>query len=128
MKSAGGDRRHAEGRRAETTAREHLIAHGLALVAANVRYRGGELDLVMRDGGQLVFVEVRYRRSDAFGGAAASVDAGKQRRLVLAAQLFLQQHPRHAALPCRFDVVTVQGPGPVPELHWIRNAFCGDGG
>lgn len=123
MNRAGGTRRQQDGARAEAAARDHLIAHGLQPVAANVRFRGGEIDLVMRDGEQLVFVEVRYRRSDAFGGAIASVDAHKQRRLQLAASLFLQQQPRWAALPCRFDVVTASAAGQALQLHWIRDAF-----
>lgn len=117
------DPRHAAGRAIEQAAAELLQAHGLRPVAANVRYRGGELDLVMRDHDQLVFVEVRYRRSSAFGGAAASVDARKQRKLVLAAGLFLQRHPRLAALPCRFDVVLASGDAGAPQLEWIRHAF-----
>ena len=101
---------------------------GLHPVAANVRFRGGELDLVMRDDGVLAFVEVRYRRSDAYGGGAASVDARKQRKLLLAAQLFLQQHPALATLPCRFDVIEASGAPDAPQLHWIRNAFTADSG
>lgn len=90
-------------------------------MAGNANYRGGELDLVMRDGPMLVFVEVRYRRDARFGGGAASVDFRKRRKLVLAAQLFLAAHPALAALPCRFDVVEASGEPPL--LHWIRDAF-----
>lgn len=117
------DRRHEDGRRVEDAARAHLQRAGLEFIAANVRCRGGELDLVMRDGGQLAFVEVRYRRHQGYGGGAASVDVRKQRRLVLAAEVFLQRHRQYAALPCRFDVVEASGDAATPELHWIRNAF-----
>lgn len=117
------DTRHADGRRAEEAARAYLIAQGLTTVAANVRFNGGELDLVMREGEVLAFIEVRYRRSAAFGGGAASVDARKQRRMALAAQLFLQRNPRLAALPCRFDVVEAEGDAHAPRLRWIRDAF-----
>lgn len=78
----------------------------------------------MRDGDTLAFIEVRYRRDSQFGGGAASIDARKRRRLVLAAQLFLAAHPRFAAMPCRFDVVEAQGDP--PQLHWIRDAFRTD--
>jgi putative endonuclease len=72
----------------------------------------------MRDGGTLVFVEVRYRRSDRFGTAAETVDRRKQQRLTAAASHYLQTHP--TLLPCRFDVVAVSGED---RIHWIKNAF-----
>ncbi len=111
----------------EAAARAHLQQAGLRWLASNVRYRGGELDLVMREpgsNGSLVFIEVRYRRSTAFGGGAASVDVGKRRRLLQAAQLYLAQHHQFAELPCRFDVV--EASGEPPRLHWIRDAFRAD--
>ena len=89
------------------------------------------LDLVMldssgREGDTLVFVEVRYRQSAAFGGGAASVDAGKRRKLVHAAQLVLMDHPRYAQLPCRFDVVEAEGDPQAPRITWLRDAFRAD--
>lgn len=116
--------RQQRGAGVEAAARALLEQAGLRLVVGNANYRGGELDLVMRDGQSLVFVEVRYRRDDRFGGGAASVDWRKRRKLVLAAQLFLGAHPALAALPCRFDVVDASGEPPV--LHWIRDAFRAD--
>ncbi|HTA65435.1 MAG TPA: YraN family protein, partial [Xanthomonadaceae bacterium] len=101
----------------------HLEAAGLRLIAANQRYRVGEIDLVMRDGEVVVFVEVRYRRSAGFGGSALSVDAHKQRKLVLAAQCFLAEHADLARRACRFDVVAVEGLANAPRVDWIRNAF-----
>lgn len=100
-----------------------LVAHGLERIDANVRYRDGELDLVMRDGDTLVFVEVRYRASEDFGGAAASVTPAKQRRLVRAATRYLAAHPACARLPCRFDVVCATGNPGSPEMQWLRAAF-----
>ncbi len=105
----------------ETAALAHLEQAGLHLLARNVRYKGGELDLVMRDGNTTVFVEVRYRATAQFGGGAASVDLRKRRKLVLAAQLYLQGHPALARQPCRFDVVDASGE-PV-RLNWLRGAF-----
>ncbi len=110
----------------EQAACAHLLQHGLALLARNVRFRGGELDLVMRDGASVVFVEVRYRRSSGFGGGAASIDAGKRRRLIHAAQLHLATQPALATMPCRFDVVEASGDPAAPTLHWIRDAFRAD--
>lgn len=123
--------RQARGRQAEDAARAYLLRAGLREVAANANYRGGELDLVMldpgpRDGGCLVFVEVRYRRSPAFGGGAASVDSTKRRKLVLAAQSFLAEHREHSCMACRFDVVEAQGDPASPRLIWIRDAFRAD--
>ncbi|MGE0313861.1 MAG: YraN family protein [Lautropia sp.] len=113
-------RRAIDGATAEARARAHLQAQGLCFVAANVRYRLGELDLVMRDVDTLVFVEVRSRASMRFGGAAASVDHRKQAKLRRAATLYLQQHYGARAWPaCRFDVVAFEAGAPT----WIRGAF-----
>ncbi len=123
--------RQLRGARAEQAAAALLARAGLTQIAANARFRGGELDLVMLDGtpskGTLVFVEVRYRSGAAHGGGAASVDAGKQRRLIHAAQAFLAMHPQWQRLPCRFDVVDADGDPQAPRLNWIRDAFRLDG-
>lgn len=105
----------------EAAAEQHLQQAGLQPRARNVRYRGGELDLVMDDAGTVVFVEVRYRARQDFGGGAASVDVRKCRRLAHAALLYLQDHPALADAPCRFDVV--EASGDPPQLHWLRDAF-----
>jgi putative endonuclease len=118
--------RRGDGARIEALARDMLQRHGLAPIAANANYRGGELDLVMRDGDTLVFIEVRYRKSAAFGGGAASVDARKRRKLVLAAELFLAAHRDLARLPCRFDVVAAHGDVDAPDFDWLRDAFRAD--
>lgn len=107
----------------EAAARAHLEAAGLRAVAANAAFRFGELDLVMRDGDTLVFVEVRYRRAQGFGGGAASVDARKQHKIARAAQGFLLAHPQWRDAPCRFDVVEADGADDAPVLHWLRDAF-----
>ncbi|PJK01263.1 YraN family protein [Lysobacteraceae bacterium NML91-0213] len=116
--------RRRRGDAVEQLARDLLHSQGLQDVARNAGYRVGELDLVMRDGATLVFVEVRYRRSAGYGGGADSIDARKRLRLVRAAQVFLSRHPRWATAPCRFDVV--EGSGEPPRLHWIRDAFRAD--
>lgn len=125
---AGLDRR-ARGFAVEAAARDHLLAAGLRPLAGNVSFRSGELDLVMQDrdalGELLVFVEVRYRADHAFGGGAESVDAGKRRKLVRAASLFLHRNGLHD-MACRFDVVEADGDPDQPRLHWIRDAFRAD--
>lgn len=117
--------RRSLGQAAEGWALTHLEEHGLRLLERNWRCRLGELDLVMLDGDTLVFVEVRYRRHAAWGGAEASVDARKRGRLAAAAQVFLQQQPRWAQRPCRFDVVAIAPaePSTAARLNWIRSAF-----
>lgn len=122
--------RKTRGNLAESAARDALLRAGLREVASNANYRGGELDLVMLDRGRggdtLVFVEVRYRSSAAFGGGAASVDVGKRRKLVHAAQSFLGQHRQYSNLPCRFDVVEADGDPQAPRINWLRDAFRAD--
>lgn len=115
----------ARGSAAEDAALRYLETQGCALIERNYRCRLGELDLVMRDGESLVFVEVRARASEAFGGAAASIGFGKRRRLAAAARHFLMTHPRAAALPARFDVVVIAGRNGDDRPHWIRAAFDG---
>lgn len=111
------------GRAAEDAALRFLEARGFALLRRNYRCRLGEIDLVMRDGPSLVFVEVRARDSDAYGGAAASVGPAKQRRLAAAARHFLMTHPREAQRPARFDVVAISGCDGENPPRWIRAAF-----
>ncbi len=122
--------RRRDGAAVERAAAAHLQAAGLRPLAANVGFRGGELDLVMLDARAaprvVVFVEVRHRRSAAFGGGAASIDAGKRRKLVFAAQQFLLRHASLRDLPCRFDVVDASGPAEAPALRWIEDAFRAD--
>ena len=123
--------RRARGALVEAAARARLEAAGLRTLGANVGYRGGELDLVMLERGEhgetLVFVEVRYRAGQAYGGGFASVDWNKRRRLVRAAQLYLGSHARLAQLPCRFDVVEASGDPAGPKLEWLKDAFRLDG-
>ena len=128
MGGAGIDRRQL-GQDAEDAALAHLQAQGLQLLARNARYPFGEVDLILRDGGTVVFAEVRFRRGALFGGAAASVDVAKRRKLVRASQAWLKAHRELAHAPCRFDVVAVT-PGNARDcvLHcdWIRAAFTLD--
>ena len=106
------------GQEAEEHAFEYLRRHGLTEVARNYRCRFGEIDLIMRDGQTLVFVEVRMRASSAFGGAQASIDARKQRKLLSAARHYIGSTGR---IPdCRFDAVLLNGD---TRIEWIRNAF-----
>lgn len=108
-----------QGQRAESRARAFLEQSGLTLLDENWQARCGELDLVMRDGETIVFIEVRYRSSPAWADGAATVDQRKQARLIRTAQLWLQRHG-NPDRPCRFDVVSL-GRQATPD--WIINAF-----
>lgn len=111
------------GRLSERRSALWLEDQGLRVLARNLQCRAGEIDLVARDGDVLVFVEVRYRGSNSHGGAAASVNRGKQRRLLRAAHYFLpgltRRHFGGRTPACRFDVICMQDDG----LQWIRHAF-----
>ena len=110
------------GAQAENLAAQFLRHHGLKLLQQNYRCRFGEIDLILQDGDVLVFAEVRLRKRGDFGGAAASINAAKQAKLVRAAQHYL------AALahtpPCRFDAVLLQATDG-NNIEWIRDAFGG---
>lgn len=123
----------SRGDAAESVARAYLVRAGLKVIEANFRTPGrggGEIDLVMRaPDGTLVFVEVRQRSGSSHGGAAASIGAVKQRRIIFAARHYLM---RFATLPpCRFDVVLVQGAlmdeaaheGAQARIEWLQAAF-----
>lgn len=107
----------------EAAALRLLLAHGLTLLARNLACRAGEIDLAMRDGNTLVFVEVRARANRRFGGAAASIGREKQARLARAAALWLpelaRRHWRGVAPPARFDAVVFDDGEPA----WLRGAF-----
>jgi putative endonuclease len=107
------------GRHAEDQAALYLQQQGLKVVARNYRCRFGEIDLIARDGKTLVFVEVRMRASDQFGGAAASITAGKRHKLLRAARHYLAGATRLPA--CRFDALLVNGTD--NSMEWLKNAF-----
>ena len=109
------------GKRAEEQAARFLEKRGFIVLARNFHCRGGEIDLVCRDGKALVFVEVRLRRNVSFGGAGASITPSKQRRIILAAQHYLLAHDR-ADSDCRFDCVLLDG----KNIEWMRDAFSAD--
>lgn len=112
--------RRAQGKQMEKLACDYLCQAGLVWVASNVLYRQGELDLIMLEGSTYVFVEVRYRKSDAYGGAAATITWRKQQKVKWAAIYWLaSQDQCLATAECRFDVVTITG----LRIEWIKNAF-----
>ena len=120
----------------EQQACEFLQAKGLRLIAKNWQQpKMGELDLVMVETGSawstLVFIEVRQRKYSAYGDAAISITASKQRKVIKTAQSFLQQHPEYADYDCRFDVIAYNTAGSTLlkddasdiQPEWIKGAF-----
>jgi ribonuclease HII len=106
-RGGGAMTRIETGRKAEELAAAYLQAKGLTVIEKNFRAKVGEIDIVAKDGDEVVFVEVRARGSREYGGAAASVDGPKRRKLIRAAALWLQARNWDGA--CRFDVVAVDG-------------------
>lgn len=111
----------ARGAAIERLAASWLAERGLVPVASNQHAKGGELDLVMRDGEILVFVEVRHRTDPRHGHPLETITPLKQRRLVKAARFYLQRN--RLSCPCRFDVLAVTGQAPELEFEWVVNAF-----
>jgi|SRR4051812_37197043 putative endonuclease len=105
------------GQSGEDDALAYLQQQGLTLVERNFLCKGGEIDLVMQDRDVLVFIEVRKRADKQHGGAAASITPAKQRRLIVAAQRYLQRYKMPP--PCRFDVIAIDA----DEFVWLRNAI-----
>jgi putative endonuclease len=113
---------HVVGRAGEEAAVRYLNQQGYRILERNYRCRFGEIDLIARDGKTLAFIEVKTRRSQKFGPAAAAVTLEKQRHLIRTAQIYLSQTGQAHAL-CRFDVVTVDIAEQRPRIELIRDAF-----
>lgn len=109
---------------AEQHACDYLVAQGLKWVMSNYSCRLGEIDLIMRDKDYLVFVEVRARVSNAFGGALASVTYNKRQKLIKTASLYLSVNKLNDKQPIRFDILSMEGAP--PSISWVKNAFGAD--
>lgn len=121
---------HLFGNALESEANRFLRSQGLKLLGRNYRSRYGEIDLIMVDAGTLVFIEVRYRRSQKFGGAIDSVTTAKQKKIRHTAAHYLQTHPQLQYSNCRFDVIGLSQRTSLADdnadlqFDWIKNAFC----
>ena len=116
----------ATGRRFEALAADYLKVRGCRIAGQNFRCKAGEIDLIVTDAeSKLIFVEVRFRSSNRFGGASASVTAPKQRRLRNAAKYYLLTHSEFKTHFCRFDVVALSTNRQTNEIdvNWIKAAF-----
>ncbi len=108
-----------QGDSAEHDALEFLQQAGLKLISKNYRCKFGEIDLILKDGETLIFVEVRYRNTNKFGGAAASVNHHKQQKIMRTAEHYLQKNYRQPPA-CRLDVVAIDNN---QKIDWIKNAI-----
>jgi putative endonuclease len=117
---------------AEEAARDYLQANRLLFIEKNYHCRQGEIDLIMKEGKQLVFVEVRYRKNKQYGSGIESITKAKQRRIITAARHYLHLHKLTEAASCRFDIVGVepaqkyqQNDGTLKEFvfYWLKHAF-----
>jgi len=118
--SVAATSKQVQGSSQEQRACEYLESQGMSLITQNFSCRMGEIDLIMQDKKSLVFVEVRYRANKKFGGAAASVTKGKQRKIIKTALYYQQQHALKSNM--RFDVVAIESDN---EIQWIPSAFYG---
>jgi|TARA_B100000767_G_C19641353_1_gene482687 putative endonuclease len=108
----------------EQFAKEYLQRKGLVFIANNFYCRRGELDLIMRDGDTLVFIEVKYRKGSHFGGAIAAITPSKINKIKQSIVFYLHQaglNEYHT--PCRIDVITLQGNINHPHVNWLKNAI-----
>ena len=111
--------RRETGSRYEKFAAGQLEKRGYEVLAFNYRCRQGEVDLICRQGGVLVFVEVKYRKDAQKGWGMEAVDSRKQQRIIRAARVYLARHYTYQDIPCRFDVVSFCG----EEITLVKNAF-----
>lgn len=105
----------------EKLALTYLQQQGLKLVQQNYHCKAGEIDLIMQTAGQLIFIEVKYRASRSFGGAAAAVTRNKKQKLLRAVNWYLQQQ-QASNRACRLDVLTIEGQPPY-QYNWLQNAI-----
>ncbi len=110
----------------EYRARQYLTAQGLTFIKANYHSKFGEIDLIFKDHGCWVFVEVKYRYQRQYGDAAEQVVKSKQRKIIRTAQVFLQKHGLNEYNTCsRFDVISLTGLAINPRISWLKHAFFG---
>ena len=112
------------GQTTEQFAATYLAQNGLELVTRNFHCKLGELDLIMKDNDTLVFIEVKYRRSNNFGGAISAITTTKQQKIHKTASFYLQKCGLNEyTTPCRFDVIALQGNIKAPQVSWLKNVF-----
>lgn len=108
---------------AENTALQYLIKKGMKFIEKNYFCKMGEIDLIMQDNDQIVFVEVRYRQRSSHGSAADSITPAKMQKIIRAATLYLQQTNLLNRVSGRFDVIAIDATGEHQRITWYKNAF-----
>ena len=121
MKPLQLNSRSIKGKACEKLACDYLKKNGLKLIDKNFHSRYGEIDLIMLHQDMVVFIEVRYRKNQNFGGAKASVTLSKQQKIKKTALFYMQKKGRE--LNARFDVIAMTGEQNSPSIEWIKNAF-----
>jgi len=121
------EERTAAGREAENAVCAYLGERGMRIVERNFRARGGEIDVIARDGDVLAFVEVRFREEDGYGLPEESVGPAKRRKIVTAARAYLAAVSPDSWREARFDVAAVEGGGDVPVIRYYPGAFDAKG-
>lgn len=111
------------GRRAERYVARHMKRRGYSILERNYLWKGGEIDLIARQGDLIVIMEVRYKRMGTLRNAIETVTLEKRRRIIRSAQHFLARHPELAECTVRFDVAGVSSKGLFLECDWVENAF-----
>ena len=111
------------GQKAENIANEFLQKHKLCLLEKNFYSRYGEIDLIMKDHQDLVFIEVRHRIKQSFMNPIESIDYKKQQKIIATSQYFLLNNPKLEHYNIRYDVVIVNHHLDKPEIQWLKNAF-----
>ncbi|MGJ8691616.1 MAG: YraN family protein [Thalassotalea sp.] len=108
----------------ENLAKNFLIENKLKIIAQNFNCRYGEIDIIAKNADAFIFIEVKYRKQNQFGGAISAVAISKQEKIRSTAQFFLQQHQLNEYnTPCRFDIVAIDGNISKPQITWLPNAF-----
>lgn len=108
----------------ESYAQDYLSKQGLTFVTKNFHSRQGEIDLIMQDSDTYVFIEVKYRKKDTFGGAISAISASKQLKIKYSINFYLHQAGLNEYnTPCRIDVITLVGDLKQPKVTWLKNAF-----
>jgi len=113
------------GAEAEALAAAYVTKLGYKIIGQNVSYPFGELDIVAKDKQVLVFIEVKHRRTKAFGAPYEAVTSSKQHKIILAAQAYLQKYAKQMPT-CRFDVISLVGDLKKPDIEHISDAFLAE--
>lgn len=115
---------HKKGQATEAFAQQYLMQQGLIFIDKNVHCRQGEIDLIMKDKQTFVFVEVKFRKNNHFGGAIAAISQAKQNKIKHCVTFYLHKAKLNEYnTPCRFDVIALEGDITQPQVTWLKNAF-----